>query len=248
MNKLYVWFPDSRLETVSIRCLFIMRLMRICKLDFDLSYVMLPKARIGELEVEAKEIPLLKHNKKVLRSHEIIQLCKESAKNNSVKITFEDKSFASRILFQWSTTNLLGLYVGLLYGDKEIRQRVYSDYLKSDKSLKEEDLDAISNTMLGWSIHNSDISIEPDQIKEHVFELIDGFDNHLQKSKFWFGEEISICDIALFSFCYMLYNPQMIYFHNHILKKQSLLNWMNRVDKLTRHDHSKIKIGKYNAN
>jgi len=97
--------------------------------------------------------------------------------------------------------------------------------------------------MLEWSIHNEDISQDPRQKKENIKKLIDNLDSHLNKNKYWFGDKISINDIALFSFCYMIYNPQFIYFHDYIKNKESLFNWMKNIDRRTRHDHSKIKIG-----
>jgi len=218
--------------------------MSFCQVDFNLKYVMLPERDLNSLEVEAKEIPILKNeDDHLLKIFQIIEMCKNSAIEKNIKITFEKESFAHQIFFQWATTNLLGLYVGLLYGDKDIRDRVYKDYRNTRKDLKEEDLDKISESMLQWSIHNDDISLDPKNKKKYISDLIENFDAHLEKSEFWFGKTISICDFALFSFCYMLYNRQFIYFHDQIEARESLFNWMKRLDTISRHDLSKLKIG-----
>lgn len=242
-NKLYAWFPDSHQETISIRCFFIMRLMKYCNVEFELNYVRLPEKDLSVLQVEAKEIPILKAEDKLYKTYQIIDLCKETASKENIEILFQDENLAHQIFFQWATTNLLGSYVGLLYGDKEIRERVYKDYQKAYPDFIEKNLDLISESMLEWSIHNEDISQDPKKKKENIQKLIDNLDSHLENNKFWFGDNISINDFALFSFCYMMYNPQFIYFHDYIKSKESLFNWMKTMDHLSRHEHSKIKIG-----
>jgi len=104
-NNLYVWFPDSHQETISIRCFFIMRLMKYCKVDFDLKYVKLPKQDLATLQVEAKEIPILKSGDKLHKTYQIIDLCKKKAIEENVDILFEDQNLAHQIFFQWATTN-----------------------------------------------------------------------------------------------------------------------------------------------
>jgi hypothetical protein len=240
-NEWYIWFPDSHLETISIRCLFLTRLLNYSKVDYNINYIKLPN-QLSDLNIEAKEIPVLKCGEDTFTSHKIIDLCKKSAKENERELIGEDRSLGSRILFQWATTNLLGIYVGLLYGDKAIRQRVYSDYLKTYPEFSEKNLNLVSKTMLEWTQHNKDISINPVDQKEQVIEILNGFDEHLKNSQFWFGDQLSTCDFALFAFVYMMYNSQMIYFHDLIKKKENLFNWLKKIDQLSRSEYSRLKV------
>lgn len=241
MNELYVWFSDSHVETISIRCLFIMRLLNYTQVKYKPKYVLLPHHE-KSLEKEAREIPLLKYEGEIFDKVKIIQLCKECSILRGVPLTFEDDSLPSRILFEWSTTNLLGLYVDLLYGDTKIRDKVYNDYLSIYKDLTRSDLKKVSESMLQWSIHNRDISCEVSANKELIFEILDGLDLHLEGKTYWFGETPSICDFSLFAFVYMLYNVQMIYFHSYILEKPNLLSWLKNMDKISRNDFSKKRV------
>lgn len=241
MNNLYVWFPDSHLETISIRCLFFTRLLKYSQVDFDIDYILLPN-QLKKLQFEASEIPLLQQGNEVLKQDQMIQLCLNSADQKGVPLISHDRSFGSKILFHWATTHLLGVYVGFLYGDKDIRKRVYADYLKTHSEFTEEHLDEISHSMLAWSLHNRDISIAKSQQKEEVFEILDGFNDHLKNSKYWFGNEPSVSDFALFAFAYMMYNTQMIYFHDFIKEREYLLKWMRDLDSLSHNKYSRLKL------
>jgi|GEM_PF-5008514 len=218
-----------------------MRLLKYCKVEFSPRWIVMPQDA-KSLHLELRQVPLLRENEKIFSSTEIIQLCKDSAHRNNICLIPEMNSLATRILFEWSTTNLVGLYTSILCTEEKVKERIFKDYTKIYDGLTEEKLNLISKTMLTLNSQVEDISYMANQKKELALELLTGFDNHLKNSTFWLGEEISIVDFSLFSFCYQLYNPQLCFFRDFIKDSEYLFPWMKKLDQLSRHEYSKMKV------
>ena len=239
--ELIVWFSDSYVESISVRCLFFMRLLSYCKVDFKPRWVIMPE-EVKCLHGELKQIPVLKNGETIYSACEIIQLCKESAAHHGLPLIPETNSLATRILFEWSTTNLVGLYTQLLCTEDQIKERIFKDYIKIYEGLTEEKLAVISTMMLTLNSQVEDISYLANQKKELALELLSGFDNHLKSSTYWLGDDVSIIDFSLFAFCYQLYNPQLCFFRDFIKESENLHPWMKRMDYLSRHEYAKMKV------
>ncbi len=218
-----------------------MRLLNYCKVDYSPRWILLPE-EMKHLEVELKQLPILKYEDKALTAPSIISLCKDSALKNDISLIPEDNSLATRILFEWATTNLVGLYTGLLCNEPKIKERVFKDYLSIYDQISEPHLEKVSSTMLRLNSQTDDISVLSNLKVELALELLAGFDQHMNSNKFWLGDKVSICDFALFSFCYQLYNPQLVFFRDVIKKSENLYQWMKRIDQLSRSDFSKMKV------
>lgn len=240
-NELYVWFSDSYVESISIKSLFFMRLLNYCGLEYRPKWIMLP-SDIKNLEIELSSLPVFKHEEKILKSYDILELCKKSALENDKTLVLETRSLATRILFEWATTNLVSLYTYLLCTEEQIKERIFKDYLKIYNEVSEDHLNTVSQTMMRLNAQAEDISYLSHQKKELALEILKGFDDHLIQKEFWLGSEISICDFALFSFCYQLYNPQMVFFRDYIKESEHLFPWMKRMDQLSRNNFSKMKV------
>ena len=102
-NELILWFGDSHVETISIRCFFICRLLSYCEVDFDVNWVKLPE-EAKKLDVEAKLIPILNMGGKKLTAPEIIEYCRVQINKLNKEMLFPDYSLVQTITFQWAST------------------------------------------------------------------------------------------------------------------------------------------------
>ncbi len=240
-NELILWFGDSHVETISIRCFFICRLLSYCEVDFEVKWVKLPE-EAKKLDVEAKLIPILNMGGKKLTYPEIIEFCRVRINKLDKELLFPDYSLVQTITFQWATTTLLGLYVNYVYTCDQTRQRFFKDFKASHSEINDKSLHQISQLMSQWVDHCASINIPKEEYDNHVFQLLEHFDNQLKDHDFFFGNVISATDIAIFSFVFLICNPHIHKFKEKVRQSKNLFQWSKRMDHLTQHEYRKYRI------
>lgn len=240
-NILYLWFGDQNVETISMRCFFIIRLLKLSGIEFDCKFLTLPN-EAKKLNLESAKIPVLKYGDEFLNTKQMIDLCCQQMEEGDFKIEVDTMDLDDLITFEWAQTNLLGTYVHYLYGDEECSKKFFKRINKIYPEYTEEFFHDISSVMLKWRDYNSGISHDMSKMDQYVRNLLKKMNGHLADKHYWNGYSFTLSDLAVFSFVFLISNPSIGKFKEDIKANKYLVQWARRVDKLTSHDHSKMKF------
>ena len=230
--EVIIWPEDRFNETISIKCLFIMRLLNYHGIRHKIRTVGLT-SDMKKFETEARHIPLIKTESRVYDVFQFLELIKHNNFPERSALRIDRISFEHRGLLEWSLTNLPGLYLHFLFNDEANRRRLQKYILTKDQKASDSLMLKISSRLEKWSRHASPWEMNNEECERYVHQIISQIEEKLENSPFLVSHEISMIDISIFSFLKLLCSPIISQFRNHIITNESITNWMYIIDAQT---------------
>lgn len=238
---LYSLFGDNHVDSYSIPCSIVHRVLGYKKIEYDNNFVTLPKDDIN-FHDSIERLPILKTGNHFYDNiYTIIKFLERNEQENKIFPLDPEKYTQSQILTSWALNTLRAIFLNFSYKNetnyKNLHGRVVEIYNSTEHV---ETVERLKREMTSHYEFSFISTFTDKEIHTYYGDQIRNIQTYLENHGNLIDENIYLADIAVFTVMNQLINP--ILAESDIVRTdfRNVMEWMNRINNATKNKYTKF--------